>query len=124
TCLDGTTLDPPTGPIKCVGGGDAGAPVVDAGREASPDAADARPDAAPEAAAEPDAESVEIPVDGATSPSAPMARQHPSISDVEGGCSCRMAERDRRAGSGTWIGAALLACASARRRSARRQRSI
>src|SRR5258706_3402394 len=46
TCLDGTTLDPPTGPIKCVGGGDAGAPVVDAG----PDVVDAGHEAAVEAA--------------------------------------------------------------------------
>jgi hypothetical protein len=122
TCLDGTTLDPPTGPIKCVGGGDAGAPVVDAGREAAVDAADAHAEAAMEAAVvEPDAGAVEAPVDATTSPSPATVRQRPAISDVEGGCSCRLANDHRRAGSGAWLGGALLGWAMARRRSARRR---
>ncbi len=125
TCLDGTTLDPPAGPIKCVGGGDAGAPVVDAG----PDVVDAGPghEAAAEAAPTgQDAGSVEIQIDSATSPSAPAASLHSraDVSDVEGGCSCRVADANRSTGTDAWAGAALLAWAfSRRRRSARPQPS-
>jgi MYXO-CTERM domain-containing protein len=119
TCLDGTTLDPPTGPIKCVGGDDAGAPVMDAAPEAAADAADAH-EAVPEAApVEPDAGREEAPVDSGTtvtSTTTPLVRQRPDISDVEGGCSCRMSERDGDTSRGAWVGAALLAWAVARRR--------
>jgi hypothetical protein len=117
TCLDGTTLDPPTGPIKCVGGGDAGAPEVDAGREAGPDAADAH-EAAPEAAPiEHDASSVETPIDSGASASntTPLVHQRPDISDVEGGCSCKLGSSGS-ARHGLWLAALIGGAIVARRR--------
>ncbi len=119
TCLDGTTLDPPTGPIKCVGGGDAGAPTVEAGFDSGADAADAHHDAPAEAASEEqEAHVVEVPVDSAPSPSGAAPAPHASakISDVEGGCSCRMADADRSRSSGVGMSAALLGFMVALRR--------
>jgi hypothetical protein len=96
TCLDGTTLDPPAGPIQCSGGGDAGVPEVDAGFDAGPDAVDAQSDVAETAPPEEhDAGVVEPHVDSGSSVSVPTTplKTHPEISDVEGGCSCRMGSR-------------------------------
>jgi MYXO-CTERM domain-containing protein len=121
TCLDGTTLDPPTGPIKCVGGGDAGAPAVEAGVDSG--RADAPHEAAPPEAAPsaPEAGNVEIPVDSSTSPSGhgPALGSHGDISDVEGGCSCRVGGRPSTP-RGTWL-AALVGCVIVSRRLQRRR---
>jgi MYXO-CTERM domain-containing protein len=122
TCLDGTTLDPPTGPIKCVGGGDAGAPTADAGVDSGADAGHA----AEAASGVQDTGLVEIPVDSGTSPSGPTPALHPrgDVSDVEGGCSCRMADGNRSTQSDAWLGAALVAWALGRRRWGRASSSI